>query len=118
MGFDTRRGFSFGDVVLVPLPHPDQGAAEQSTCVIISSNAYHDKRQHVLVMATAAQERPDVRRGEVAIRHWYDAGLDQPAVLQPVLATIAQRRVRLTIGRLHEQDLQGVRDLLRVILAG
>ena len=47
--------FKFGDIVLVPFSFTDQSATKKRPAVIISSEAYHQQRPDLIIMA--------VRRG-------------------------------------------------------
>ena len=96
----------------------DSDGTEHRPAVVISSNAYNRKRAYVLVIAVTSRDRPNGVAGEVAIEHWEDAGLDRGAVLEPVLATIDQRRIRLIAGQLHERDRRTLHGLLGLVLGG
>ena len=43
--------YSFGDVVLVPFPFTDQTAVKKQPAVVVSADAYHQRRPDVIVMA-------------------------------------------------------------------
>lgn len=115
-GFDSRSGFTFGDIVLAPYVLPGEDAVEHRTCVIVSSRTYNQQRSDVLVMAVVAQNRPDASTGEMAVQEPEAAGLDRGAAFRPVLATIEQRLVRLILGRLGEDDHDRLRHLLQLIV--
>jgi mRNA interferase MazF len=46
---------SFGDVVLVPFPFTDQTASKKRSAVVVSADAYHQRRPDVIVMAVTSQ---------------------------------------------------------------
>jgi mRNA interferase MazF len=64
----NTTGYSFGDVVLVPFPFTDQTASKKRPAVVVSADAYHQRRQDVIVMAVTSQIlRPAGVLGEVLI---------------------------------------------------
>jgi mRNA interferase MazF len=109
-------GFEFGDVVLVPFPFTDQRAAKQRPAVVISSEAYHRARPDILIMAITSQVRSRPAISEVAIARWKEAGLIKKSVFKPLLATVERNLVRRKLGRLEQEDLQALRDLLPTLL--
>jgi len=65
----NTTAYSFGDVVLVPFPFTDQSASKKRPAVIVSTDAYHQRRPDVIVMAVTSQIlRPAGALGEVLIR--------------------------------------------------
>jgi mRNA interferase MazF len=64
----NTTAYSFGDVVLVPFPFTDQTASKKRPSVIVSTDAYHQRRPDVIVMAVTSQIlRPAGALGEVLI---------------------------------------------------
>jgi hypothetical protein len=47
----NTTAYSFGDVVLVPFPFTDQTASKKRPAVVVSADAYHQRRPDVIVMA-------------------------------------------------------------------
>lgn len=43
--------YSFGDIVLVPFAFTDQSAAKKRPAVVVSSDAYNQKRPDIIIMA-------------------------------------------------------------------
>ena len=85
----NTTGYSFGDVVLVPFPFTDQTASKKRPAVVVSADAYHQRRPDVIVMAVTSQIlRPTGALGEVLIGDWQGAGLPKASLIKPVLATI------------------------------
>ena len=117
-GFDNRLGFSFGDVIAASYAVSDQGEAEVRPGVIVSSATYNQQRSDVLVMAITVRDRPDASSGELSLHAAEAAGLERGAVFTPVIAVVAQRRVRLILGKLEDADHQRLRHLLDLILGG
>jgi mRNA interferase MazF len=50
-------GYRFGDVVLVPFPFTDQTGAKKRPAIIVSSQAYHQRRRDLIIMAVTSQIR-------------------------------------------------------------
>jgi mRNA-degrading endonuclease toxin of MazEF toxin-antitoxin module len=67
----NTTGYSFGDVVLVPFPFTDQTASKKRPAVVVSADAYHQRRPDVIVMAVTSQIlRSPGALGEVLISDW------------------------------------------------
>ena len=76
----NTTAYSFGDVVLVPFPFTDQTASKKRPAVVVSADAYHQRRPDVIVMAVTSQIlRPAGALGEVLISDWQGAGLPKPS---------------------------------------
>ncbi|MGH3426410.1 MAG: hypothetical protein ACRDQZ_02355 [Mycobacteriales bacterium] len=54
--------------------------------------------------------------GEVSLRGWQAAKLLKPSVIKPVFATLEQRLVRKTLGRLSETDRAALKETLQLVL--
>jgi mRNA interferase MazF len=95
----NTTAYSFGDVVLVPFPFTDQTASKKRPAVVVSADAYHQRRPDVIVMAVTSQIlRPAGALGEVLISDWQGAGLPKASLIKPVLATIEQRLILRKLG--------------------
>jgi mRNA interferase MazF len=112
----SMTAYSFGDVILVPFPFTDQSQSKQRPAVIVSSSRYHAERADLVLMAITSQVRSPPAFGESSVRDWQAAGLIKLSVIKPVLATLDQRLVRKTLGRLSETDRSALKDTLRLIL--
>ena len=94
----NTTAYSFGDVVLVPFPFTDQTASKKRPAVVVSADAYHQRRPDVIVMAVTSQIlRPAGALGEVLISDWQGAGLPKASLIKPVLATFEQRCQQLDV---------------------
>ena len=107
---------SFGDIVLVSFPFTDQSAAKQRPAVVVSSEAYHQSRRDLIIMAITSQVRPTQGMGDVTVQDWKSAGLLKPSSIKPVIATIEQRLVIKRLGRLKEDDRQKLRAAIAKIV--
>lgn len=116
VGFDTRSGFAFGDIVLATYAMPHRSGIIEGPSVIVSSTTYNQQRADVLAMTITDLERPNVGSGEIAIQNVDAAGLGPGAALKPIVITLEQKLVRLILGRLDKHDRQSLRHLLNLIL--
>lgn len=108
--------YSFGDIVLVSFPFTDQSAAKQRPAVVVSSEAYHQRRRDLIIMAVTSQMRPNQGLGDVQVTDWQTAGLLKPSAIKPVLATVEQRIVIKRLGRLKDGDQQRLRAAIKTII--
>jgi len=112
----STTGYRFGDVTLVPFPFTDQTATKQRPAVVVSSQAYHQQRRDLIIMAITSQVKGPVGVGEFVIAGWEGAGLLKASVAKPVLATIERKLVIKRLGRLKDADLASLQSTLRAIL--
>ncbi len=115
-GFDNRSGFSFGDIIVASYAISDKDDAEVRPGVIVSTSTYNQQRSNVLAMAITVKDRTDASSGELPLQAAELAGLERGAVFTPVIATVAQQRVRLILGQLHDADRERLRHLLDLII--
>jgi len=108
--------YRFGDVVLVPFPFTDQTGTKKRPAIIVSSDAYHQRRRDVIIMAVTSQVKPVAIVGEVTIGKWQKAGLLQPSVTKPILATIEKGLVIRRLGQLQSADRKAVESALSLVL--
>jgi mRNA interferase MazF len=108
--------YNFGDVILVPFPFTDLQQSKQRPAVIVSSARYHAERPDLILMAITSQVRTPPAFAESPVRDWRAAGLLKPSVVKPVFATLEQRLVRKTLGRLTETDRAALSASLRLLL--
>lgn len=109
-------GYSFGDIVLVPFPFTDQSGIKRRPAVVVSSHRYSSERPDLIIMAVTSQIRPSRAFGEVNVKDWKAAGLLKASVVKPVLTTIEAALVIRSLGQLHEDDQQALKQALTVML--
>ncbi len=107
--------YSFGDIVLVPFPFTDQSASKKRPAVVVSSNAYHQARPDLVIMAVTSQLRPSAHFGEVMVQDWKAAGLLKPSAIKPVITTIEQSLVIRAMGKLAQSDEAALRRAITSI---
>jgi mRNA interferase MazF len=101
----NTTGCSFGDVVLVPFPFTDQTASKKRPAVVVSADAYHQRRPVMAVRSLIL--RPAGALGEVLINDWHGAGLPKASLIKPVLATIEQGLILRKLGSLQGRCCSG-----------
>ena len=108
--------YSFGDIVLVPFPFTDQTTSKKRPAVVISSQAYHQEKRDLILMAVTSQVGSTRSVGEVLVTDWQKAGLLKPSAIKPVITSLEKRMVLRKLGRLNAQDRQRLSDSLGIIL--
>jgi mRNA interferase MazF len=109
-------GFRFGDVVLVPFPFTDQTGTKKRPAIVVSSDAYQQRRRDLVIMAVTSQIKPAAVFGEVTITAWQQAGLIQPSVTKPILTTIEKGLVIRKLGQIQLTDRKALENALRLII--
>lgn len=108
--------FSFGGVLLVPFPFTNQQGIKKRPAVVASSVAYNRTRPDVIIMAATSQLRGSAGFGEVAIQGWRAAGLLAPSTVKPVFATLEQRLVFRSLGKLNSADQGSLRSAIAQVI--
>jgi len=108
--------YEFGDVVLVPFPFTDQSAAKKRPAVVISSEAYHQQRPDLIIMAITSQMKPVQTVGEMMVLDWQGAGLLKPSAVKPVITTIERGLVLNKLGQLMQDDRALLKQIIPAIL--
>lgn len=92
---------SASEVVLVPFPFRDQRGERTRPAVIVSGQAYNQRGDLVVAAVTS---HPPRFATDYALLDWSAAGLRVPSTVRMLLATVAENRVVLSIGRLSDRD--------------
>jgi mRNA interferase MazF len=108
--------YSFGDIVLVPFPFTDQTATKKRPAVIVSSNEYNGVRPDVILMAITGHLSPYSRIGEVVIADWKETGLIKASTIKPILTTIEKTLIIRILGRLRQDDILALKDVLKTVV--
>ena len=108
--------FKFGDIVLVPFPFTDQSAAKKRPAVVISSEAYHQQRPDLIIMAITSQVKAAQSVGETFVQDWQGAGLLKPSAIKPVITTIERGLIINQLGQLKGNDQTALRTSMDQIL--
>jgi mRNA interferase MazF len=100
-----------GDIVLVPFPYTDLSAARVRPAVVVSSAAIAEDL--IVAMVTG---RAQTGRTDYALKDWTDAGLARPSWVRAKLATLHERLIQFSPGRLSSRDMSAVDKRLRLAL--
>ncbi len=98
------------------LPFTDQSAAKQRPAVVISSEAYHQARRDLIIMAVTSQMRSNQDMGDVQVKDWQVAGLLKPSAIKPVIATVEHSLIIKRLGKLNQHDQQTLRATIAKIV--
>ena len=108
--------YSRGDVILVNFVFSDETGTRRRPAVIVSSDAYHQGRQEVIVAAvTSRTDR--ILTGDHLIKGWEGAGLLFPSVLTGIIRTIKQGMIAGKLGIMLKADMGAVDGNLCLALA-
>lgn len=109
-------GYRRGDVVLVPFVFSDESGAKRRPALIVSSDAYLEKRREAIISAiTSRTDR--MLFGDHLIGDWRAAGLLFPSVVTGIVRTIKQDMISLRLGALPAADMVEVERRLTTVLA-
>lgn len=81
--------------------------------VVISTDAYHDERPHVILAVITSQIEKATSKTDVILKDWKSAGLTKPSAVRIFLGTSDGRNVR-KIGSLSPFDWAEVKKRLRL----
>ncbi|HXZ68786.1 MAG TPA: type II toxin-antitoxin system PemK/MazF family toxin [Alphaproteobacteria bacterium] len=84
--------------------------------MVVSNATYNGSRLDIVVMAVTSQPPSGARVGDTVVQKWQAAGLLKPSVVKPVFATIEQRLVIRTLGKLVTMDLEAVRQTIAQVI--
>jgi len=107
--------YSRGDVILVKFVFSDETGTRRRPALIVSSDAYHQGRQEVIIAAvTSRTDR--ILIGDHLIRDWEGAGLLFPSVVTGIVRTIKQGMITRKLGVMPKADMEATDGNLRVAL--
>jgi mRNA interferase MazF len=106
--------FDPGDVILVPFPYRDRLGERARPAVVVSSLAYNQQGDLVIAAITSHPPRFGT---DYALTDWRAANLQVPSTVRMLLATVAETRVLLHIGRLTDHDWGEVQVRLRQVFS-
>ena len=103
-----------GDVVLVPFPFTDLSASRVRPAVVVSSDEYSVHSSDLIVAMVTSQ--PQAGPTDCGLEDWQEAGLVHPSWVRAKLATLEQRLVQFSPGRLSRRDVRTVEQRLELAL--
>lgn len=109
----SRRAFSRGDVVYVPLGFTNLAGGKLRPAVVVSDDRYNRTTPDLIIASVTSNLGAIPHPGDHPIADWQSAGLRAPSLLQAKLSTVAQPVVRRKIGHLAPQDLAAFEAGLR-----
>jgi len=108
--------YSRGDVILVNFVFSDETGSRRRPAVIVSSDAYHQGRQEIIIAAvTSRTDR--ILVGDHPIKDWEGAGLLFPSVVTGIIRTIKQGMITRKLGIMLKADMEAIDGNLRLALA-
>jgi mRNA interferase MazF len=106
--------YSTGDVVLVPFPFTDLSATRVRPAVVVSSPDYEAQTGDIILTMVTSQRHGTPT--DFALDDWRDAGLVQPSWVRIKLATLDNRLVQFSPGRLSKRDASKMEESIRLAL--
>jgi mRNA interferase MazF len=99
--------FKRGDVVLVSFVFADESGAKHRPAVVLSSRAYHQNREEVIIAAvTSNVDR--VLFGDYMLAGWKEAGLLFPSLVTGILRTIKMQMIHRRLGSVSARELMAI----------
>jgi len=109
----TSKAYERGDVVYVPFLFVDKSAAKNRPAVVISSAAYHESRNEVIIAGITSNLARTSFVGQSMIHHWRDCGLSKPSVVSGIIQTLRPSFIGRRVGALSIDDLDSLGEALR-----
>jgi len=103
-----------GDVVTVDFPAVT--GIKRRPAVVLSSETYHATRPDVIVGLITSQTK-DLGVTDYVLQDWQISGLRVPSVFRSFIVTLPPSANLVIIGKLSEQDWQGVKNCVKLSLA-
>jgi mRNA interferase MazF len=106
-----------GQVVVVNIPFSDQSGSKRRPALILSVEAFHRRLPDVIACPISSQPRFSEKPGpgDHPLRHWREVGLRyRSAARISNLLAVDKRIIERTLGYLAQEDLDGVRERLRL----
>lgn len=103
-----------GDVVTVDFPAVT--GIKRRPAVILSSQTYHVNRPDVIVGLITSQTK-NLGVTDYVLQDWQISGLRVPSVFRSFIVTLPPSANLVIIGKLSEQDWQGVKNCVKLSLA-
>src|SRR5665213_2184147 len=98
--------FSIGDVILLPVPFTDLSSRKVRPAIVVGHGSFAGD---LFVVPISSQ----LQNVDMQLVDWRAAGLNVPCGLKSQLATVEDRLVIKSVGKLSKADLQRCADRLR-----
>ena len=102
-----------GDVVTVDFPAVT--GIKRRPAVVLSSEIYHTNRPDVIVGLITSQTK-NLGVTDYVLQDWQISGLRVPSVFRSFIVTLPPSANLVIIGKLSEQDWQGVKNCVKLSL--
>ena len=109
----ARHPYKRGDVLLVQFPFSGPGGKKDRPAVVVSTDAYHDDWDELLVAAITSRPPRTTRTTDCALQDWKTAGLHQTSWVRSHMATVQRTLIMRKLGNLTARDLHTVEGCLR-----
>lgn len=107
-----------GDIVLIPVPFSDLSSGKRRPVIVLSSNAYNDAAQDMVVVAMTSNPRSVPYSIPVTSADLQQGRLNRPGrVRADKVYNLAQRIAVRRFGRVRPAFLDGIVDALRQLTA-
>jgi mRNA interferase MazF len=108
-----------GEVALVRFPFADFASAKKRPALVLARTARSPRNRLATVAMITSQVEALALPGDVLLADWKAAGLLHPSLLRLAkVATIDERLIDRTIGRLSPHDLAAAREAFRRVFTG
>jgi mRNA interferase MazF len=105
-----------GDIVLVRFVLSDDAHAKPRPALVISTDAYHQTRRQVIVLAITSRIGGPFVPGNYHIRGWREAGLPSPAMLAGIIRTVNHDMLSRKLGALPDAEVAELDVALSIML--
>ena len=105
--------YNSGDVVVVSFPFTDLSRHKQRPAIVVNSEIYAERYGDYLFVPVTSIQQAD---GNTAIQSWKEAGLLKPSWLKPLLFTLSESIIVKRIGKLHNEDIPAVNNMIQSII--
>ncbi len=112
----TMTVYDSGSVVLISFPFTSLDAFKKRPAVVVSRRSYQEATHDIVLAAVTSQVHDGP--GDLALRHWSEAGLLKPSWLRTgKLVTVHESLILRELGRLTPDDWNNAKEQLSVVLA-
>ena len=107
---------SKNDIVIVKFPFASSIKYKVRPAVIVSSNLYNNNERETVIILAISSNIKDKLNFEIEVENWQKSGLLKPSIFKSAIATIEKSFIIQKIGRLSNQDINNLDNLLLLML--
>ena len=105
-----------GEVVYVPFRFTEhETKSKNRPAVVVSSAAYQDSRQDVVIAGITSNIAREGFVGQVALGDWRACGLVKPSAVSGIIMTVRDSKIGRRVGALSEGDRTRLDTALRQV---